>query len=127
MNYTHLKRIKIVACATIIATAPTTNVTEVDAQISIEQMIIDQWSNNGYPQYAQLAVRVMRCESGLNPNARNRSGAAGLAQLMPVHWRKKFNPYDPAKNIEKAFYLFRPAKGKVGFDKHWKASKRCWR
>lgn len=32
------------------------------------------------------AVRVFTCESGLNPNARNRSGASGIAQIMlPMH------------------------------------------
>lgn len=34
---------------------------------------------------APKACHVLVCESGGNPQARNRSGATGLFQLMPVH------------------------------------------
>ncbi len=36
---------------------------------------------------ADQAIRVAECESGLNPQAYNPSGAAGLFQIMPGTWR----------------------------------------
>jgi hypothetical protein len=49
----------------------------------------------GYPGFA---ARVARLESGFNPQAYNRSGAAGLFQFMPGTARDYGlqNPYDPA-------------------------------
>lgn len=58
-------------------------------------------------------LRVATCESGLNPNAYNPSGASGLFQFMPgTYWtfaarigetRSYFNPYGAA-NV--AAYMF---------------------
>lgn len=40
------------------------------------------------PVYLQESVPVVQCESRGDPVARNRSGATGLLQLMPVHARR---------------------------------------
>jgi hypothetical protein len=49
---------------------------------------------------------VAACESGLRPWARNpSSGAAGLFQLMPIHWQGKFDPYDAVANTQYAYGL----------------------
>lgn len=40
------------------------------------------------PVYLRESVPVMLCESRGDPGARNRSGATGLLQLMPVHARR---------------------------------------
>jgi len=42
-------------------------------------------------------VRIAELESGVNPNARNPSGASGLYQIMPFH--KVSNVFDPLTNI----------------------------
>lgn len=56
--------------------------------------------------YGDKAVSVASCESGLDPNAVNgSSGAAGLFQLMPFHWRDRFDPFDPVANARYAFGL----------------------
>ena len=50
------------------------------------------------------ALRVATCESHLNPYARNRhSGAAGLFQFMPVHWRGRWNPLNGWVNTVHAY------------------------
>lgn len=52
-----------------------------------------------YPWDYGEAVETARCESGLNPNARNPSGATGLFQIIGD------NPamFDPATNVAAAF------------------------
>jgi len=50
--------------------------------------------------------RVMWCESMCEPDAHNPSGAAGLLQLMPMHWHGR-DPYDPAVNLSIALDLWR--------------------
>ncbi|SFI40555.1 lytic transglycosylase domain-containing protein [Jannaschia pohangensis] len=54
---------------------------------------------NGIPE--DLFLRLIRQESGWNPNARSHKGAIGLAQLMPGTARALgVNPNDPAQNLE---------------------------
>jgi hypothetical protein len=45
--------------------------------------------------------RIMWCESRCDPHARNRSGAAGLMQVMPGWWHGR-DPYDPTANLAMA-------------------------
>lgn len=62
------------------------------------------------------AMRVIDCESGGNPDARNStSGAAGLFQHLPRYWPARAaaaglpaaDPYDPEANIAVAAWLQR--------------------
>jgi hypothetical protein len=66
------------------------------------------------PQWEQTAIdagfdindwptldRILWCESNCQPGAHNRSGASGLAQIMPMHWHGR-DPYDPATNLAMA-------------------------
>lgn len=48
-----------------------------------------------------LVAAVARTESGLDPSATSRTGAAGLMQLMPATARSLgvTDPYDPAANV----------------------------
>ena len=54
---------------------------------------------NGVPE--DLFLRLVRQESGWNPNARSNKGALGLAQLMPGTARALgVDPRNPAQNLE---------------------------
>ncbi len=54
---------------------------------------------HGVPE--DLFLRLVRQESGWNPNARSHKGAMGLAQLMPGTARQLgVNPADPKQNLE---------------------------
>jgi hypothetical protein len=61
-----------------------------------------------WPDHAEdRAVRVARCESGLNPNAKNRtSSASGVMQLLAIHWRGRFDPFNARANIAYAYRLW---------------------
>jgi hypothetical protein len=60
--------------------------------------------------YAATALRVATCESGLNPGARNASGASGVFQLMPSTWATTpyhaASPFNAWANINAAHWLF---------------------
>jgi transglycosylase-like protein with SLT domain len=60
------------------------------------------WSPNELP----TMDRVMRCESGCNPWAHNRSGASGLMQIMPFWWHGR-DPYNPGVNLVMALEIKR--------------------
>ncbi|TFL19713.1 lytic transglycosylase domain-containing protein [Jannaschia formosa] len=54
---------------------------------------------HGVPE--DLFLRLIRRESGWNPNARSHKGALGLAQLMPgTAQLLGVNPLDPRQNLE---------------------------
>ena len=57
------------------------------------QRIVDAAVQNGLDP--NIFLRQLNQESRLNPQARNPSGAAGIAQLMPLWWQGKFDPYNP--------------------------------
>lgn len=70
------------------------------------------------------ALRVMRCESGYDPNARNKySGASGLFQHMPRYWADRssragwggYSIFDPEANVAVAAWLW----GQTGTWSHW--------
>jgi hypothetical protein len=61
--------------------------------------------------YGDQAVRVARCESGLNPNAYNASsGASGLFQLLRSTWSRTSyagqSPFNADANIHAAHEVF---------------------
>jgi len=74
-----------------------------------------------YPWPFDEAVAVARCESGLNPNARNPSGATGLFQIIGG------NPamFDPAANAAAAYskYLDGVSRGNRWY--HWNQFGSC--
>lgn len=63
------------------------------------------------PQYGAQALRVARCESSLNPNARSTvSTAKGLFQFLDSTWRGspywRYSPYNAWASIQAAHWLF---------------------
>ena len=82
------------------------------------------------PEDVDLALRVISCESGGDPNAQNRSsGAAGLFQQIPRYWEARVasagmpgaSIFDPIANVAASAYLaYTEGWG------HWAASAGCW-
>ena len=73
-----------------------------------------------------LAVRVAKCESGLNPKAKNStSSARGLFQIMQS-WHKIDQKwlFNEDVNIQVAYKLYQESGN--SFSPHWDASKHCW-
>lgn len=58
---------------------------------------IVRWANNASVD-PNLAATVMQIESCGDPRATSRSGAMGLFQVMPFHFRFGENPYHPDTN-----------------------------
>lgn len=55
-----------------------------------------------------LAAAVMQIESCGDPQAKSSAGAAGLFQVMPYHFQRGENPYDPEINAARGLaYLAR--------------------
>jgi len=70
---------------------------------SVEQMIRDRWPD----AHEDRAVRIAKCESGLNHRAKNRSSSAsGVFQLIRAHWGGKYDPFNAQANIEGAYRLW---------------------
>lgn len=77
------------------------------------------------------AIRVARCESGLNPRAVSRTGDVGLMQInySAHHWpgesfaefRRRMS--DPMRNLR---YAYRLSRGGTSWS-HWRWSEHCWR
>lgn len=83
------------------------------------------------PTDVDLALTVIACESGGDPNAQNpKSGAAGLFQHIPRYWEARSSAvglpgasiFDPVANVAAAAYLVYADGGW----KHWAASSACW-
>lgn len=66
--------------------------------------------NQTFGARASGAIAVATCESGLNPNAYNPSGAAGVFQIMPGTWagtsQAGKSVYNAAANIAAAHEIF---------------------
>ena len=66
--------------------------------------------NAAFGSYGPGAINVATCESGLNPNAYNPSGASGLFQIMPDTWASTLeagqSPFNAAANIAAAHEIF---------------------
>ena len=78
-----------------------------------------------------LFLKIAKCESGLNPNAKNKnSSASGLFQFLKSTWNKtitelkqpNWDIFNPVHNAEAAAYLM----SKDG-TKHWLESFYCWK
>jgi soluble lytic murein transglycosylase-like protein len=67
-----------------------------------------------HPWDVGVAERIVSCESRGNPNARNRSGATGLFQILG-------GPLDPVANVARAYDMYR-ARGW----QPWSTSRSCW-
>lgn len=79
------------------------HLTVVDTPAEVEALIRATWPDSAEDR----AVRIARCESGLNPNAKNRtSTASGTFQLIAAHWRGRFDPFDARANIAYAYRLW---------------------
>ena len=84
--------------------APSSSQVGNTAPPSIEAMILARFGAAG-----PHAVRVFRCESGLNPRAKNaHSTAYGIAQFLDSTWRSTgiAKTSDPALQIEAAYRLW---------------------
>jgi len=82
------------------------------------------------PEHVDLALLIISCESGGDPNAQNpSSGAAGLFQHIPRYWESRVasagmpgaSIFDPIANVAASAYLaYSDGWG------HWSASASCW-
>lgn len=92
---------------------------------------VTQWrelvAKHFLPEDVEMALRVMACESGGNPNAKNpTSTASGLFQHMRGWWSgawgyPAFNPFDPESSVRAAAFL----RYRNGWT-DWRASQHCW-
>jgi len=95
---------------------------------------VDEWRSLVSAYFAtsdvELALRVISCESGGDPNAQNpRSGAAGLFQHIPRYWDARAaaiglpgaSIFDPVANVSAAAWLVYTE----GWGP-WAPSQGCW-
>jgi hypothetical protein len=96
---------------------------------------VEEWrslvSSYFAPEHVDLALLIISCESGGDPNAQNRrSGAAGLFQQIPRYWEERAaaagmpgaSIFDPIANVAASAYLAYSD----GWS-HWAASASCWK
>lgn len=88
--------------------------------------IIKQANAQGYP--SKRAITIASCESGFNPDAKNKySTASGVFQFIKSTWlstesgKAGISPFDYKANIKEAITLLAN-----GGESHWTASMSCW-
>lgn len=71
------------------------------SQSEIEAQIRSEAEKQGLGKYSDLLVRQAKQESGFNPYATSKAGAAGVFQHMPATAQELgINPYDPTESIQ---------------------------
>lgn len=98
----------------------------IEKKVFVEPESIEDKIRHAFPENPDLAVRVAKCESGLNPKAVNKtSSARGLFQVMQS-WHKIDQKwlFDPTINILVARRLYNESGG--SFLPHWSSSSSCW-
>ncbi|MFF9899972.1 transglycosylase SLT domain-containing protein [Streptomyces longispororuber] len=76
-----------------------------------------------FKSQGKKAIRVAKCESGLNPKARGANGGMGLFQFTPASWRKYGvsdgsgvkDPYNAIANTKAALRVYKD----YGWAKSW--------
>lgn len=90
---------------------------EIERTLSMEKIIKDIWEDD-----AELGIAIAKCESGLNPQAKNKnSTASGLFQILEVHWYEGFNPFNPYQSACLAYQIY-----KRDGTKPWESTQSCW-
>lgn len=105
--------------------SPTPNVQKPEGVIpdnAINRMLITYWADK-----APQAYKVMMCESGGNPKAKNKnSTASGLFQIIRGTFKLfkcEGDVFSASDNIACAYKLY---ERNQSFSPHWDASKDCW-
>jgi hypothetical protein len=97
---------------------------EVEKIVYLEPSSVEEKIQQVFGKDAKTAIKIAKCESGLNPKAVNKtSSARGLFQIMQS-WHKIDQKwlFNEDINIEVAHQLFL----EQGFGP-WKASEHCWK
>ncbi|GJD31463.1 Membrane-bound lytic murein transglycosylase F [Methylobacterium adhaesivum] len=105
-----MKRLALMAFAVAAFAAPAL----ADGSEGVHALVDHYAAKHGVP--GRIAHGVVRVESGYRCNARNRSGAAGLGQLMPRTARALGvrNPLDCRQNLDGAMRYLREALSRGG-------------
>ncbi len=84
-----------------------------EAQVrSYTNLILD--ASVQYEVPASLIAGTMLVESGGDPNATSSAWAIGLMQVMPFHFGRDENPYDPYTNVMKGASILRSGYDRCG-------------
>ncbi len=107
----------------------TTPAPVVDTSISQWRSLVETYFRAGD---VARALRIMRCESGGNPQAKNPgSSASGLFQHLGKYWPARSSAagyagasiFNPTANVAVAAWL----RDQRGGWRHWDPSRSCWR
>ena len=112
-----MSRLRVLVCSSLVTISALT-ACEAAPPPTIQGMIEARWAGTGHEA---RAVRIARCESGLNPRAKNpspSSSASGVFQIIRGTWRANASPgmdvFNAQDNIEVAYRI-------------WLRSGRSWR
>jgi hypothetical protein len=92
---------------TVVASAPAVNVPNRPSNISFNGNV-EQWRSlvSQYPWSVNIALKIMACESGGNPNAVSRTNDYGLFQINHGLQNYGTKIYDPDFNVALAYNHF---------------------